>query len=406
MGTRPRGMADVLKVNVGHPSRLALGAIFAIWAAGSAVLTLGIAPRPVVVSHWANGHMMDSDGLFPAFARAFTEQGHKTDSGHKIEVQVVRANSGEIDGELKSRIAYGSPIDASKADPVIVTPAADHWVIDLNHELGRQVLDLSSAEAPAMTYIGIVTSREMARCLGWPEQQIGIQDIVELTSDPEGWSKHDCARPDWGKEATLAFTYPSRSSTARSVLYTIYALAARKAPEQLTLDDVTNVASTNYVHRFQTAIDCYVPDTLDLNIKLLTPPPCAQFFFIAEDNLVKLYQGKISVEGGGATRSLERDMVMIYPKEGAIIHSHSAFIVHADFVTNDQADAARQWIAFLLEETQQRAFMQEGFRRTTPGPCIAPLGSPFSPCTTTPATVIFPDRIDPAVADAILRAWD
>ena len=389
-----------------HLRALLFGGVFVIWALGSVTMALTIPPKPVVITHWANGHMMDSDALFPAFARSFVEQGHKTDSGHKIDVRVVRANSGEIDGELKSRISYGSPIDATKADPVIVTPAADHWVIDLNHELGRQVLDLSSAEAPAMTYIGIVTSREMARCLGWPEREIGIQDIVDLASGAQGWSKYPCARPEWGTEATLAFTYPNRSSTARSVLYTLYALAARKAPEALSLDDVTNVETSNYVHRFQTSIDCYVPDTLDVNIKLLSSPPCAQFFFIAEDNLVKLYQGKIPIPGAGAARSLERDMVLIYPKEGAIIHRHSAFIVHADFVSKDQADAAAKWISFLLEEPQQRAFMQEGFRRTTAGPCIAPLGSPFSPCTTTPTTVIYPDRIDPAVAEAILRAWD
>ncbi len=99
-------------------------------------------------------------------------------------------------------------------------------------------------------------------------------------------------------------------------------------------------------------------------------------------------------------------MVMVYPREGAIIHRHSAFIVNADFVSADQTEAARQWIAFLREERQQRAFMQEGFRRTTPGPCIAPLGSPFSPCANTPTTIIYPDKVEPAVAAAILKAWD
>ncbi len=352
--------------------------------------------------------MMDSDALFPAFARKFTAEDHETSSGHQIEIRLARANSGEITGELKSRITYGSAIDPAKPNPVIVTPAADHWVVDVNHTLGREVLDLASVEAPATTYIGIVTSREMARCLGWPERQIGINDIVELTSDPEGWKKLPCARPEWGPEASLAFTYPSRSSTARSVLYTLYALAAKKPPEQLTLADVADADNTDYVRQFQTAIDCYVADTLDLNIKLLSPPACAHFFFIAEDNLVKLYQGKISLQGAdkGVSRSLERDMVMIYPNEGAIIHRHSAFIVNADFVSDDQREAARQWIAFLREEQQQRAFMQEGFRRTTPGPCISPLGSPFSPCANTPTTIIYPDKVEPEVAAAILKAWD
>jgi Ca-activated chloride channel family protein len=248
----------------------------------------------------------------------------------------------------------------------------------------------------------------MARCLGWPERQISLNDIVQLTTDARGWSKYDCARPEWGSQPLLAFTYPSRSSTARSVLYTLWATVAGRPVEQLTLDDVANSSNADYIHRFQTSIDCYVPDTLDLNIKLLSSPACAQFYFIAEDNLVKLYQGKISLgsTAPGVARSLERDMVMVYPKDGAILHNHSAFIVNAEFVSTDQTDAAERWIDFLQEESQQRAFMQEGFRRTTPGPCISPLGSPFSPCGSTPETVIYPDRIDPAVAAAILRAWD
>ena len=96
----------------------------------------------------------------------------------------------------------------------------------------------------------------------------------------------------------------------------------------------------------------------------------------------------------------------LYPKEGAIIHNHSAFVIKADFVSEPQAEAAKLWIGFLREEAQQRTFMQEGFRRTSPGPCLDPLGSPFSPCASTPQRPFYPDRIDPAVADTSLRAWE
>jgi Ca-activated chloride channel family protein len=320
----------------------------------------------------------------------------------------VRANSGEISGELQSRVLYGAPIDGDKPDPVLVTPAADHWVVDLNHALGREVLDGSGAQPLATTFIGIVTSREMAQCLGWPGKEIGFADVIELASDPSGWSRYECAKPEWGREALLAFTYPSRSSTARSVLYTLYSIAADKPAETLTLGDISSPAVVKYVNRFQSAVDCYVPDTLDLNSKILSAPSCAHFFFIAEDNLVKLYQGKLSIPIGSTnvTRSLDRDLVMIYPKEGAIIHNHSAFVINADFVSSEQAQAARSWIEFLREEPQQRAFMQEGFRRVTPGPCVDPVGSPFSPCGRTPSHPIYPDRIDPAVAAAILDEWE
>jgi hypothetical protein len=389
-------------------ARSPLRVVAAVWLAGLVFIAATAPGRPVLVTHWANGHMMDQQSLFPTFAREFNAADNATEAGRQISVELFRANSGEIVGELKARIQHGQPIDREKPDPGVVTPAADHWVNDVNHALGREALDVANPDSPATTYIGIVTSREMAQCLGWPEREIGFADVVELATDPRGWTKYDCAKPEWGREALLAFTYPNRSSTARSVLYSLYGIAAQKPTEQLTLEDVTRTPVAEYVRRFQTAIDCYVPDTLDLNVKILSSPACAHFFFVAEDNLVKLYQGKILVPNGDqrTPRSLERDMVMIYPKEGAIRHNHSAFVVSADFVSAEQSEAARAWIAFLHEPAQQQALMQAGFRRTSGSPCIDPLGSPFSPCASTPGAVIYPDRIDAAVAAAILRAWE
>ncbi len=386
----------------------ALALIAATWFAGAAFLISTASPGPVVVTHWANGHMMDRETLFPTFAREFNEAEIRTPSGKRIEVHVVKANSGEITGELQARIAQGHPLDRTKANPSIVTPAADHWLNDVNEVAGPGVVNPSETRVVATTYIGIVTSREMAECLGWPQKEIGFADVIDLATDPRGWTRYGCARAEWGREALIAYTYPTRSSTARSVLYTLYSISAGKPAESLTIQDVTRPDVAEYVKRFQSAIDCYVPDTLDLNTKILSTPTCAHFFFIAEDNLVKLYQGKVQVPVGERTvaRYLERDLVMIYPKEGSIIHNHSAFSVNAPFVSSDQKAAAERWTAFLRENPRQQALMQEGFRPATPLTCTNPLGSPFSQCTNEPKNEIYPDRIDPEVARTILKAWE
>jgi len=352
--------------------------------------------------------MMDSPSLLPAFARAFNAQDRKTESGQQIRVQLYRANSGEISGEIKARLAHSAAIDRSKPNPTLVTPAADHWVNDVNKGVGTEVLDIAGSDTIATTYIGIITSREMAQCLGWPDKEVGFSDIVSLAVDPRGWENYPCARPEWGRDALLAFTYPSRSSTARSVLFGLYSIAASKPANNLTVEDVLRPDVAQYVKRFQSAIDCYVPDTLDLNLKILSTPQCAHFYFIAEDNLVKLYQGKIAVPANDRSIAshLERDLVMIYPKEGSIIHNHTAILVEADFLKPSQEEGARAWSAFLREDTQQRALMQEGFRPTTGTPCIDPLGSPFTQCSSRAQSVIYPDRVDPEVVAAILKAWD
>jgi len=390
-----------------HVSALAPYLIGALWLCGILALGAHSPAKPVTVVHWANGHLMDRDSLLPGMASEFNSRGVRTKSGRKIVVKPVMANSGQISAELESRILRDLPIDRSKPNPTIVTPAADHWVNEVNGVVGQKVLDLEGADRIATTYIGIVALREMAQCLGWPEKEIGFGDIVALTSQPDGWSGYPCARNEWGRKVQVAFTYPDRSSTARSLLFTLYSISAGKPAEQLTPADVARADVVAFVRRFQTTIDCYVPDTLELNQRILARPSCAQFFFIGEDNLVELYQGKVCVPSGDKCppTPLDRDLVMIYPKEGSIIHNHSGLVVNARWVDVEQKEAADAWIAFLRKPAQQLAFMQEGFRPTTDAACVNPIGSPFSQCVKTPPHPIYPDRIDAAVVKAILDGW-
>ena len=372
----------------------AFAAVALIWLVGVGAI-VGF-PAPVVrIAHWANGHVME-DRLLPTFAARFNAAGFRTSGGAAISVTPSLANSGEITGRLKTMVLDGAT--AAEQGPALVTPAADHWMGVLFHDVGRPLTD-GSDRPIATTYLGIVTTRDMAQCLGWPQREIGFEDIIRLGIKPNGWRDYPCAKPEWGNDVLLAFTYPDRSSTARSLLYTFYGIAAHKPVEDLTLDDVRNPEVSGLIGAFQRRLNCYLPDTLDMNLKLVPVPTCAHFFFISEDNLVKLYQGKV------ADKYLERDLVMIYPKEGSVIHNHSAFVLNADWVSSSEREAANVWVDYLRGETQQRAFMQDGFRRVTAGPCINPMGSPFSPCQTAPKNVIYPDRINPDVADEILKSW-
>jgi Ca-activated chloride channel homolog len=384
-----------------------LSLVVLIWMTGVVgLLAVPHEKTDINVPHWANGHLIDSLDLLPTFASAFNEQDIETNSGKPIRIKLFKANSGQIAGELRERVGHGVSVDRSKPNPTIVTPAAEHWVNEINRTAEHQVLDRSKVQAIATTYIGIVTTREMAQCLGWPQREIGFSDIAELVTDARGWERYTCARPEWGRDALVAFTYPSRSSTARSILYAMYSIAAGKAPEQLTLGDITRPDVAGPIKRLQSAIDCYVPDTLELNNKILSGSPCAHFYFLAEDNLVQMYQGKIETPGGGPAKHLERDMVMIYPKEGSIVHRHSAFVVNAPFVNSEQVEAAQHWIDFLRADNQQQTLMQAGFRPAAPLNCVNPLGSPFSQCAVTPRALIEVNRVDAEVAAAILKEWD
>jgi Ca-activated chloride channel homolog len=415
---RTQGASEGIGMFSFTPGRSQLiGGVVALWIIGIvAIFAYAFTRETVVVTHWANGHMTNA-ALLPAFAREFNAAGHTTQSGKRIEIQPLEVNSGAITCQLIRRVnpSTGCPEnegtggrDADKnPDPTIVSPAADHWLGEVNHAVGREVIDLSNTKSLAKTWIGIATLREMAQCMGWPEKEIGFSDIIALRADPRGWASCPTARAEWGQTPLLSFTDPDSSSTGRSMVYSLYSIAAGKAPAQLTQEDVTNPDVIDYVTRFQRGVDHYVPDTLILNSKIYLGPRYGHFFLIAEDNLVKLYQGKVEVEdvNGKSRRALERDMVFIYPKEGSPEHNHSAAVVKADWVTPDQTEAAQQWIDFLLEEKQQQAFMQEGFRPGTSLALVRPNGSRFWPDASKPTTALNPDRIEPAAARTIVGAW-
>ena len=134
----------------------------------------------VVVSHWTTGHLT-REGLLKEMAREFNKAGHRNQSGTRIVVEVYDAPS-ELQGKYVSELLrFGTRRDLHKEtngyvaknipDPTIVTPSSAHWLVTVNHEVGRGVVDLDAAESIVRPVIGIVTYEEMARCLGWPEKR-------------------------------------------------------------------------------------------------------------------------------------------------------------------------------------------------------------------------------------------
>ena len=296
-------------------------------------------------------------------------------------------------------------------EPTIVTPSSAHWLVTVNYELDRELVDLAAARSIVRPVIGIVTYEEMARCLGWPEKELGFADILALRADPEGWAKYDCAKTEWGQRPLVAYTDPATSSTGRSLLLALYAIAAGKLPEELTQADVTDPDVVGYVEDFASLVDHYLIGTTVLNTKIHQGPRYGHFFIMPEDNLIHLYEGteRAFVNGEKVTPPpIAQRMVMIYPKEGSMPRSNCACIVQSSWVSEEQAEAAAQWTDYLLEDDQQRSFMAAGFR---PGTDIS-LADPSSKITrefgldpTKPSAVLNPALIAPSVAAAIDASW-
>ena len=412
-----------------HTRNLLLGTIAVIWVTAVALIfaftgdtsTVDRPTEPVVVPHWASSHLMRVSVL-PAMADQFNQSGHRTQSGRPMVVKVhdvppalqaeyllARIKSG-IRIDLQS--LSGIPIDPNIPDPTIVTPSSAHWFVRVNHEVGRNVVDLAAAQSIVRPFIGIVTYQDMAECLGWPEKELGYADILTLRADPAGWDRYpSCAKAEWGSRPLVAYTDPRTSSTGRSLLLGLYSIAADKPPEELAMADVSDPKVVGYIKDFQGLIDHYMIGTTVLNTKIHQGPRFGHFFIMPEDNLIHLYDGtgRAYVDGRKVTTPpIERAMVMIYPKEGALPRTNCACIVQGDWVTNEHVDAAQQWIDFIWEDAQQRAFMAAGLRPGTDMSLDDPenkINAKYGLNPRIPALVINPSLIHPAVAAAIDRSW-
>jgi Ca-activated chloride channel family protein len=365
---------------------------------------------PVVVVQWANSHPM-RDGLLPKMAADFNAADHKTPSGRPIEIKLVPCDSDVQASDLAARVnpAKSSNETCGDANPTIITPQSDDWLGDVNFNSGHAVIDLNQAKSHsiAKTWIGIVTYRDIAACLGWAGKSVGYADLIALRST--GWPNRECVRAARGERPLLAFTNPRTSTTGRDVLISVYSIAANKKPSELTEGDIETPEVKEKVRQFQTLVDHYMPGTIPLNTKIDQGRRYGHFFLMPEDNLVNLYKGNekaIGRDGQEHTAKPVRDLVMIYPKEGSALNSNPAAIVRASWVSPEETDAARAWIDYLRDDAQQRDFMRAGFRPGTQLPVGGSVNARYGLDPKEPANAtIEPGDVRPSVVQAMMNRW-
>jgi Ca-activated chloride channel homolog len=374
--------------------------------------------EPLLVVHWSNSHLT-REGLLPAMADDFNDGDHETSSGQPIEVVVVPCDSAVQADDLVARATGGRQTDAAckgedggpAGAPTIVTPQSRDWLVDVNHRAQRTVVDLGTTRDIVRTWMGIVTYREMAQCLGWPAKELGYSDILQLKAT--GWEAHaDCADTAWG-DPRLAFTNPRTSTSGRNVLVSLYAMAnPGKAVEQLTVADIERPSVVDFVKRFQGLVDHYQPGTIPLNTKIVQGPRFGQFFLMPEDNLASLYLGKEKAIGlDGMVQPVPAvdpgSLVMVYPKEGAVLNAHAAGVVAAPWVTAEHQAAAADWIDFLQDRDRQSRFVAAGFRPPS-GSDVAVDPEAFAGWGLDPAEPeqrIEPGDLAPDVLQRIIGSW-
>ena len=293
-----------------------------------------------------------------------------------IYVTGVTGSSGTVMQGIVN--AFIAPNNSNVVRPVIFQPSVSHWLALANFQSGRQVFDLSDARATALAPVvmAIWESRlngireTVAERDGIPLDQveIGWEELLEVLNSPNGWQ--DFGIPNGRRTVYYGHTDPFISSTALSTLIAEFYAASRAngfTGREIGLDQVNDEAVQDGVRDIEQLIRHYSSRTTEFKEYIAQGPDYLDFVALEENDLIFINLGRTEVQP-------PEPLVALYPKEGTFVHEHPMGIVNADWVTDEQREAARVFTDYVLTVPVQERIMAEGFRPANPA---VTLGFPF-----------------------------
>ena len=292
------------------------------------------------------------------------------------------------------------PNSENIARPTIFQPSVSHWLALANSLSRQQVFDLNSASptANAPVVMAIWESRLNAIRDTLGVEEIGWEELLTVLDAENGWQDFGLA----GSRRSVFYghTDPFVSSTGLSTLIAEYYAAAREqgfTGRRLTLNEVNDEDVRAGVRRIEALIRHYSTRTTEFKDYISQGPEYLDFVALEENDLIAINRGLTQYQPP------ER-LVALYPKEGTFWHEHPMGIVQADWTTQEQREAARVFIDYVLLPEPQTYIMSFGFRPVNPE---VELGFPFEEqygvTLAGPTTLL--DVPDPEVIIAIQESW-
>ena len=282
--------------------------------------------------------------------------------------QIAQFNAQNIQVDGKSIFVEGQSVSSGKArtelrtgelETVVWSPSASTWLEVLKQETNNP--DVAEADPQPLVLTPVVISmwRPMAEAMGWPEEAIGWQDLLDLINSEEGWGKF--GHPEWGR-FSWGHTDPEISTSALStVLAELY--AANDKSSGLTVDDVRSEQSQQFLRDLAQGIKHYGYNTLIFSENMRKyGMTYISAFPMEEITLIDFNK-----------QAPQTQLVAIYPEEGTFTHDNPFIIMSS--ATEEQKAAAERFYDFLLSEESQREAMSYGFR---PANVSVPLDTPLT----------------------------
>ena len=272
-------------------------------------------------------------------AAAFNRERRRSASGRLIVIEVDHVTSG---GSMNA-ILGGS------LQPVAWSPGDGSWVARLAETWQRREGKAIASEACRPTVyapLGFAMWRPMAETLGWPDTPIGWDTIVALAADPQGWAGY--GRPEWGA-FRFGHTHPAYANSGLlSMTGFVYGIAGKS--EGLTAAEIYAGEVEEAMRALEQNTHKYgrqAPALLDLMAREGTA-------FLHAAAVPEADTVRFNVERGD---ELSLPLAFIFPAGGTIWADHPYCVLdNADWVDDEEAEAGRAFVAYLLAgEQQQRA---------------------------------------------------
>jgi Ca-activated chloride channel family protein len=286
--------------------------------------------------------------VFQALVDRFNAQELRTPEGEQIWVQAV---------EMDPEAMIDAVLDGSASFQAL-TPDSSVWLTQLDQawseQSGEEALAVGETVRYAVSPVVIAMWEDLARQMGWPDQAISWQDLLDRAQSDPGfrWS-HPSTSSASGLLATLAEFYAGAGKT-----------------RGLTIEDVTAQDTLDYVAALEKTVRYYGEgNELALVERALAEGPGFLDAFVVQEQMVVHYNLRRS---GG-----ER-LVALHPVEGTLWEDHPLALLEISDLTPLQRQTFAQFRDYLLSPEAQQFILSQGYRPADPG---ITLDGPDSPLT-------------------------
>jgi Ca-activated chloride channel family protein len=294
----------------------------------------------------------EKDELMRDIIARFNRSNYKTPSGLTMTIVATKMDAADI-------------VDAARAGKfTAISPDSSLWLAQV--DAGRDRPLVSESTRFAVTPVVIALWSDAAQSLGYPQKQIGWQDLLAKAKS----------------DANFKWSHPSTSSASGLLATLAEFYAGANKTRGLTEEDVRNRATLDYVSALEKTVRYYGEGEQATIDQVLARGRTYLDAFVVSERLVIYFNGKSS-----------QKLVAIYPVEGTLWQDHPLALLEQPGLTDEQRLTYRRLRDFVLSPEIQKVILQAGYR---PVDLNLRLDDPASPIETS-------NGVDPAQPQTTLQ---